>query len=220
MRKAFNFIWQYITIATLCSTLVVGAQIAAIGSLTIGTTACNTSQIITDVERFLPAVLNILTVVAAFNGQNYGQLSGKIQQDATDVEKLINAFQATKSQGIWNDLNSAFTVFEQDANTVFELSNVVSGPSKNKVLLMVGAAQTLLAIIESIVPAAPAPAPALAKKFAAHAPIAKLTLGQWASSYNKTIAVKTGDPKVDNLKLQPVHIHSWIVRQVTFHKAQ
>ena len=220
MNEFFTHLWQKLTVATLCSALLIGGQIAAIGSLTMTQTACSTSQIITDVERFLPAVLNIITVVSAFNGVNYSNLQAKVQQDAVDVEKLVQDYQQTNSVGIWNNLNAAFTVFEQDASTIFQLANIVNGNAQNKVLLMVGAAQTLLAIIESLVPPPPASvANQSARMFATHAPTAKLTLGQWVDSYNKTIAIKTGDAKVDKLKLKQIHIHSWVVRQVTFHRA-
>lgn len=189
-------------------------------------TACNVGTLIQDITKFLPVATDILSIVTQFTGTSYTSLGQKIQTDAALVQKLYTDYESNVGNGgAWNDLNAAFTTFSADVQQAFALAQVANPVVQGKIVAMVAAAQTLFAIIESLLPSPPASAgPAAVKSahFAAHAPSqAGWTLGDCVTSWNKLMVTKTGNTALDasTAKMQ-IHIHSWLLRQVTFHGAK
>lgn len=195
------------------------AGVVAVGGLAVSQTACSTAQIVTDITKFTPVLIDILQIAAVASGNSTTALQTKVTTDSADAQTLVQDYLSKGSVGIWNDMNAALNVLSDDASTVFQLANVVTGASQAKVSLIVASGQTLFAIIESLLPAAPASINAVVavRHFSAHAPTSKLTLGDWTASWNKLMTSKSGDPKLDAVtpKMQ-IHLHSWAVRHATF----
>jgi hypothetical protein len=197
--------------------LLPAAGVAAVAM----TAACSTTQIITDITKFSPVLVDILQIITAADGTNTTGLQAKVAQDTTDAQTLVQAYLNAGSVGTWNDMNAALSVLSADASTVFQMANVVNPSSQAKVNLIVASAQTAFAIIESLLPSAPASAQPAVRHFSAHAPVSPLTLGDWTTGWNKLMTSKSGDPKLDAItpKMQ-IHVHGWFVRHATFRPGQ
>lgn len=188
----------------------------------IASTACNSSLALTEVERFQPVVTNVLVLACTFTSNPLCATAGaKINQDVTTVIQLWTAYNAavqngTATQAIWNDLNAAFTTFEQDSSAIFQLANVVDPAHQQEIIAVAAAAQVLLASIELAFPAAPAAAKRVqhGRIFTTASPITdKASFEAWESNYNKQISVlKKAHPKAG---LKSVHLHGAFVRAVT-----
>lgn len=196
----------------LCLSLVVG---------TVPMTSCNAGTILTDITKFLPVVGDILQIIGAFTGADYTALDTKITNDAQLVTNLYNTYeQNVGSPSAWNDLNAAFTTFTQDSSQIFTLAQVSNPAVQAKVAAMEAAAQTLFAIIESLEPAAPASVTNAVRshKFTAYAPAPNYNLGNWIDGWNALVTAKTGNAALDGCTAgMQLHIHNWLLRQITFH---
>lgn len=199
--------------------LLPAAGVAAIGGLTVTQSACNVTQVITDITKFTPVLIDILQIVTVASGNSTAALQAKVTTDSADAQTLVQDYLSKGSVGIWNDMNAALNILSEDATLVFQMANVVSGPAQAKVGLIVASGQTLFAIIESLLPSAPQSAIAVVgvRHFSAHAPTSKLTLGDWTTSWNKLMTSKSGEAKLDAVTPQmQIHLHSWVVRHATF----
>jgi len=191
----------------------------------ISTTACNSNFALTEVERFQPIVTNVLVLACTFTSNPLCQSAGaKINQDVASVIQLWTAYNAavqngTATQAIWNDLNAAFTTFEQDSAEIFALVNVVNPAHQQEISAIVAAAQVLLASIEVAFPASPS---AVTKRTAvfrtAHPLKDKVAFETWEKDYNNTVNVlKKAHPKAG---LKNVHFHGVFARVVTLGTAK
>lgn len=212
MKTRFTtYLWQHLVVALCCVAITVG---------TVPMTACNAGTILQDITKFLPVVTDILSIVTSFTGSDESNLNAKIQQDAQIVENVYSTYeQNVGNVTAWNALNAAFTTFEADAQQIFQLAQISNPTVQAKVSAMVAAAQTLFAIIEALVPSAPAGAQATKPHlFAAHAPAPGTTLGQWVDGWNALVKAKTGNAALDGATAgMQIHIHGWLLRQVSFH---
>ena len=153
------------------SSLAGGVALASIGTLEIFNVACNSASVLADVEKFEPIVINALVLACAISPA--APICGTMQQTITndyntvvtlwtDWNKAVAA--GTSTSALWNDLNAAFTVFEEDASLIFSLALGLNAP---EVTAIVAAAQVLLAAIEALFPDAPKGSTAfVSKKFA------------------------------------------------------
>lgn len=182
--------------------------------------ACNSATVINDIVKLVPVVNDILDIVVASGAMDAAQAKAIQNKDAADaaiVQKAYQDFIAARQSGaaqtpeLWNVMNAAFSVFEQDSSQVFQLAQVHNANVQNKVNLMVASAQAALAIIETLVPANPINGAQISRRFSAAA-----TTNQnekaFVETYNRIVVLKTGDAAVDALKLHKLHIHSWVVR--------
>ena len=184
--------------------------LAVVLVLTFSMTGCNLGTIITDITKFIPVIVDILQVVSMETGKNTTDIQAKVANDANLVLTLVKAYEANQTNGsIWSDMNAAFATFEQDSAEVFQLAQVGNSNSQAKVSLMVVTAQTLLAIIETLIPAPPAGvADTRSSKFKASLPATKLTLGQVATNWNSVVAVKTGNVAEDEATAKmKIYVH-------------
>lgn len=139
-------------------------MLSLIGSMVITQTACNSATVITDITKFLPVLSDILSILVADGAipqATADSLSQKAQTDASIITTVYNTFEtaknATPAQGsaAWNALNAAFTTFEDDSAQIFQLINLAKPDVQNKVNLIADSAQTLLAVIEALIPSSP-----------------------------------------------------------------
>jgi len=187
----------------------------------ISTTACNSNLALTEVERFQPIVTNVLVLACTFTSNPLCQSAGaKINQDVASVIQLWTAYNAavqsgTATQAIWNDLNAAFTTFEQDSAQIFALVNVVDPAHQQEIAAIVAAAQVLLASIEVAFPASPSASAKRASVFKTSAPLKdKAAFEAWEKDYNNKVNIlKKAHPKAG---LKNVHFHGSFARVTTF----
>lgn len=193
------------------------------------TAGCSSSQALADVERFEPVVLNALTLTCTISSASALCTTGeaKVKADYATVIQLWTDYNAavaagTASSAKWNDLNAAFSVFEQDASQIFSLGLGVNQP---EVTAIVESAQLLLAAIEVAFPSAPKTVSALrpnvftqqvaAKQAGKKAPQTydKTWLKNWSKDYNSKVdAAKKKHPKA---KLHKIHPHGAFAHYAT-----
>ncbi len=146
----------------------IGAYLLAIAVAvsTMAMTACNEQAVLNDVERFAPAITDVLIVACEFTTSPLCAVGGPIltasEQELFTIWQAYITAQAngTATPGLWNDLNSALETLVTQSENVFALAHVVNGVHQQEVLDLATAAEGLLAVIESFLPATPAtPAP-------------------------------------------------------------
>ena len=177
----------------LQSSATVAASTMLVGATAILEVACNSTTALAEVERFEPVILNALTLACAISSglPVCGTMQTKITTDYntviqlwTDYNKAVAA--GTSTAAIWNDLNAAFTVFEEDSSLIFAAATGLNAP---ELTAIVAAAQVLLAAIEAAFPAAPAGATkAMPVKFKS-ARQSNFNLGAWTKDYNNKLDI-------------------------------
>src|ERR1700691_104121 len=138
----------------------------AVAVSTMSLTGCNQQAVLGDVERFAPAITDVLIVSCEFTASPLCATAGPLL--ATAEQELFAVWQAyitaqangTVTPGLWNDLNSAVQTLISQSENVFALAHVVNGAHQQEVLALATAVEGLLAVIETFLPAPPAsPAP-------------------------------------------------------------
>lgn len=139
----------------------------AIAAGTMPTTACTSQGVLTELEKFGPVVTNLLVVACEFTSS---PLCATGAAQIADSEKHVYVLwqsyldaqnKGKATAGLWNDLNSALDVLISHSSDVFSVAHVVNGEHQRDVLAMASATEALLAVIESLLPANPAPTNAL-----------------------------------------------------------
>jgi len=128
---------------------------------------------------------------------------------------LVNYFTAeangTVPPGILAALSQAITTFESDASNILDAVRVLNPALQAEIMAIVAAAQVLLSVIESLLPATVAAHVHL--RFRKDAP-ANFNLNSYVSDYNtKVTACQKYMPKT--VKLSKIHIHSAFERIIT-----
>ncbi len=177
----------------LQSSTTIAAATSLVGMTAIFEVACSSTTALAEVERFEPVVINALTLACAINSglPVCGSEQSKITADYntviqlwTDYNKAVAA--GTSTVAIWNDLNAAFTVFEEDSSLIFAAATGLNAP---ELTAIVAAAQVLLAAIEAAFPPAPAGATkAMPVKFKS-ARQSNFNLGAWTKDYNNKVDI-------------------------------
>jgi len=182
------------------------ACVVAMGTMPIS--ACNAQQVLTDLERYAPVVTNLLTVACEFTANPLCSTGSTLLSAAE--QHVFNLWQAyinaqhkgTITAADWNDLNAAVDTLISNSSDVFSLAHVVNGPHQQEVLAMATATEALLAVIESQLPANPAPnvkaMSARAPRLATFLPPPNVKSGkydaawfkQWEKNYNALPAVQ------------------------------
>jgi hypothetical protein len=197
---------------TLCCAIACGTMPLA---------GCNSQAVLNDVEKFEPVVLNALTLACTINAglAVCGTMQTTITNDYNLVIKLWQDWITAKSNGtatlgLWNDLNAAFSVFEQDSAAIFAAASGLNAP---EVTAIVAAAQVLLAAIEALSPAAPSGSAAPSAVFKSSR-AASFDLQAWVTDYNERVDVARH--LHPTAKLTKVHYHGKALRIATFGIAQ
>lgn len=199
-------------------------------SIAIGTmpfVACNSSAALADVKKFEPVVINALVLACAFSpaAPVCGTGQATITADYNLVIKVWTDYNAavaagTSTAAMWNDLNAAFTTFEQDSASIFTLA---SGLNQPEITAIVAAAQVLLGAIEALFPAAPVGATrpksaVFASVSRGRASYDKTWLKGWIADYN--VKVGTAQKAHPTVKIKKVHYHDFALRMATFGMAK
>ena len=175
-------------------------------------TGCSSSQALADVKRFEPVVVNALVLACTINSTAAlcGTGQATIQKDYNAVVQLWTDWNTAVAAGtstskMWNDLNAAFTVFEQDSSAIFSLGLGLNQP---EVTAIVASAQVLLAAIEALFPASPtaaAKSAMFAKYGSPSAVYGKAWMSSWAKDYNNKVDVAKKLHKKADLKKVSTH---------------
>lgn len=202
----------------LSFSLAIVMVFATIPAMTV-LTACNSSQALLEVQRFEPVILNALNLACTIQSTLpiCGTMAATIKADADLVIKVWGDYNAAVAAGtstvaIWNQLNAAFSTFEQDSAAIFAAAAGLNAPT---VMAVVAAAQVLLAAIEALFPAPPAGVtmhrPAKFARYGqAGANYNMAWLKSWTKDYNGKIEIaKKQYPKAD---LHKVYVHSTAAR--------
>lgn len=184
------------------------ACIVAMGTMPL--MGCNKQAVLNDVQKFAPAVTNLLTIACEFTASPLCATGGALLNAAeqhlfTVWQGFLDQEQKGSTQpGAWNDLNAALQDLITKSQDVFALTHVVNAQHQNEVLAVAASVQALLAVIESFLPPQPA-VPGVQAMIAPRqprmatflpAPNAKTKkydrawFQQWKADYNKLPAVQ------------------------------
>lgn len=202
-------------IVTLAATFAIMLPVAA-------TVACNSTTALADAEKFEPIVINALNLACAISANPVCASTATITKDYNTVITLWTAYNAavangTSTSAMWNDLNAAFIVFEQDSALVFSFASGLNAP---EITAIVAAAQLLLGAIEALFPSAPAGTVVQVKAhlFAKYSRSANTYnadwLKEWCKDYNERVDI--AHHEYPNVKLTKVHYHGKLARVVSF----
>lgn len=193
--------------------------------------ACSFAQVITDIQKYEPIVLNVLNLACVLSpaaalcatgeavlNASYGPLMTALEDYETALQK------GTATVAAYNELNALFATFEGDSSNILALAHVFDPNSQKSALALVASCQTLMAVIEAAFPGPP-PAAALsaqamkprprmfAKYLPANATFDQKWLSAWLVSYNKQVAAARKETA--GAKLKTVHVHGWEIRLIT-----
>jgi hypothetical protein len=184
-------------------------------------TACSTAWVST-IDSILavaaPALIDILQIVAAANGQlvDATQVS-KIDADAASIKSLASELgraSAIATPGVCSALQSAITTYQADQQVVLSAAQVSDVNTQAKIVLLsnfvAGTVNAILAVV-----------PSCDMSQAALRPNTALHLTDFVANYNAILTAKTGDPAVDAIteKLR-LHRHCKAVRIATLGRLQ
>lgn len=221
MKRIWNYIWQHSVIALLCVSVVIPAAIVETGC-----TSAQVTQVVTDITKFAPVVVNVLQLACAFTpGSTLCATAGpELNKTIADLETALTAYQAavaagTATSSTWNALNAVFTTFESQTAAIFDLFRISGAATQSTALAVAASAGTLLSLIEALFPAAPATPAAMrgeaprpkpekfAQMFPKSAPMSAggvtfFNFPAWEKDYNKK--VDKANKAIKNAKL--VHV--------------
>jgi hypothetical protein len=207
LKRIATLTYQHLTIAALLVSL----------TLTVACTPQHKLAVVTDIEKFIPAITNVADAVCAFTpaapicaaGVTAVSASAKILDAA-----LVNYFTAeangTVPPGIVSALQQAVTTFESDAGNILDAVHVVDAAHQLEIEAIAASASVLLGVVESLLPST-----VTANKFKVQAASAKsFNLSAWTVDYNGKVAYcQKHLPR--SVTLKSVHVHSAIARYGT-----
>jgi hypothetical protein len=214
IRKFATMFYQHLAVVLLCASLI---------TATIPLTSCTTSQqlnVVTDIQKFLPAITNIATVVCSYAltspiCANSNGITSITSSAAILDQALINYYTAkangTIPPGIVAALQEAITIFESNAGAILDAVHVLSPSTQMEVEGIVAAASILLAVVEGLLPSAVS-----ATKFSAAKPAnaSNFDISVWVGDYNSKVSVvEKVLPR--NVTLKKIHVHNLFMRLVT-----
>lgn len=195
-------------------------------------TACSTTWIAQAEEvvaALIPAATNILTLVAALQGQSISAADLKTIQSAGTqagadlqlIQSLIAAYQsadATTKVGILNQIQTAIGAVQSNLQGLLPALHVQDAATQTKITAVVGIvlseAQSLAAIVPALSPKASSMT--VARAMVRTKKQTPLTAEEFVKSYNATLTAKTGNAELDRVTagLQ-IHVHGKMARVVT-----
>lgn len=208
------------------------AALAVVMCLTVVLAGCSTSWI-NEAEEIVaaltPAASNLVALVAAMQGksvsasdlatiQNAGTQAGA---DLQLIESLITAYQqadASAQPGILNQIESAIQATQGLLQGLLPALHIKDAATQAKVTAVVGILLSEVQSLAALVPivksqGAQANAQAMANAASGKAP---LTADQFVSSYNATMAAKTGNAELDRATAGlKIHSHGKLERWAT-----
>lgn len=186
---------------------------------------CSTAQIISDVQRYEPVIINVLNLACVFSPAVALCTTGEaiFNSTYTLLIGLLTTYEANLKAGTatvaaYNELNAALATFESNSAAILEMGHVFDPNTQKEALTLVASAQTLLAVIEASFPGPP-PNPAVSsmsdavsataaprvRRFAAHLPTVTGKFDKhWAheffADYNRQVKKAQRETPRANLK--------------------
>jgi hypothetical protein len=185
-------------------------------SLTMVGTACSTAWLST-LDSILaaaaPALINILEIVAAADGQPVNaNLAAKINTDAADIKQLAASFAADGSTNACTTLQNAVASYQADIQLVEQVAQVSDPATQTKIALLSDLVAGTVSAITAVIPSCQAPA-SVTKSMKVGPP---LKLRTFVVTYNDILKTKTGNAKVDAATSKlALHQHSKPLRWVS-----
>jgi hypothetical protein len=207
MKRIATLAWQHSII------------VVALVAITI-TPACTTAQklaVVTDIQKFLPAVTNVADSVCAFLPAApicTGAVAAVTASAGILDTALVNYFTALNSgtvpPGILALLQQAITTFEADAGNILDAVRILNPALQLEIQAIATAASVLLAVVEGLLPVVVS-----ATRFRVSTPApSSFNLSTWVVDYNGKVAtLQRQMPR--NVTLKKIHVHSLFVRIVS-----
>lgn len=205
------------------------ALIATVLAATLMLSACSTAWIGEAeqiVEALIPAVANLVTLVATLQGksvtaadlqtiQNAGTQAGA---DLQLMQSLINQYQkadAAAQPGLLNQIRAAMNAVQTTLNGLLPALHIQDVATQAKITAVVGLLISEVESMAAIVPlvnltASPAMTTMAVKQATKQPP---LTAEEFVSSFNASMTAKTGNPQLDHATAGlRVHLHDRFAR--------
>jgi hypothetical protein len=165
-----------------------------------------------------PALINILEIVSAANGQPLNaSLVAKINSDSAAIKSLagdLSKASAAAGPGVCSQLQAAVSTYQADQGLVLKVAQVGDPNTQTKITLLADLVSGTVVAIESVIPSCEN---ASAARSLRRAP--PYSLNTFVDRYNGILVAPTGNPAVDaatqKLKL---HRRSAFARAVGFGK--
>jgi hypothetical protein len=197
---------------------------------TMISTACSGEAWIGEAEQIaaalIPAVGNLVAVVTAMQGNKVSAADVETIQNggaqvAADVhllQSLIAAYEkadATTRPGLLNQVQATLATVQGSLNGLIPALHITDAATQAKVSAVIGLVcaevDSLAAIVPLVNSSASPGMMAMAARQAKRSP--PLTARDFVSSYNSTMAVKSGDAAVDRATAgMQIHLHGRVVR--------
>jgi len=191
MRKALIVVLSFALLATACST----AWVSTLDSI---------------LAAAAPALINILQIVSAANGQPMNSnLAAKISGDAGAIKTLAADFAKDGGSDACTTLQNAVATYQVDQALVLQLAQVKDSNTQTKISLLADLVSGTIDAITAVIPACQVPTSS-AKSIKAEPP---LNVRNFVASYNGILTARTGNTAVDAVTPKLViHQHSKLVR--------
>ena len=205
------------------------ALVAAVLCGTLMLTACSTAwigQAEQIVAAMIPAVANLVTLVAALQGKNVSVADLQTIQSAgaqagTDLQlmqSLIRQYQkadAAAQPGLLNQIQAAVSAVQSTLNDLLPALHIKDAATQAKITAVVGMLVAEVQSVAAIVPlvnagASPGMMTLAARQVTKQPP---LTASEFVASYNATMTAKTGNAELDHATAgMRIHLHGKFAR--------
>lgn len=182
-------------------------------------TGCSTAWVST-LDSILaaaaPALIDILQIVAAANGQPLNStLTAKIDADASSIKTLAADFAAASAgsaPGVCQQLQSAIGAYQADQQLVLQVAQVSDPNTQAKIALLANLVAGTVSAIAAAIPPCQNMATVQSMKNER-----SYSASNFIDQYNRILVAPTGMASVDVLtpKLK-LHVHSKVVRAISF----
>jgi hypothetical protein len=178
------------------------------------------------VAALIPAVANLVTLVATLQGKNVSAVDLQVIQSAGAqagadlqlMQSLITQYQkadAAAQPGLLNQIQAAMSAVQATLNGLLPALHIKDAATEAKITAVVGILLAEVQSVAAIVPLANASASPGMRTLAARQVTkqAPLTAGEFVDSYNATITAKTGNAELDHAAAgMKIHLHGTFAR--------
>jgi hypothetical protein len=181
--------------------------------------ACTPQQklaVVTDVQKFIPVVTNVVDAVCAFTpaaavctGAATAVSSSAAILDAALVSYFTAEANGTVPPTIIAALSQAISTFEADATNILGAVRILDPTRQAEIAAIAAAAQVLLSVIETLFPTLATASMHLA--FGATKPPG-FSLNSFAGSYDKNVDVCNAKYMPRGVSLKKIHAHNVFLR--------
>jgi hypothetical protein len=211
------------------NTKIEKALIVTVLAVPLMLTACSTAWIGEAeqiVEALIPAVANLVTLVATLQGkdvtagdlQTIQSAGAQAGADLQLMQSLISQYEkadATAQPGLLNQIQAAMNAVQTTLNGLLPALHIKDVATQAKITAVVGLliseVESMAAIVPLVNPSASPAMMTMAVKQAKKQP--PLTANEFVGSYNASMTAKTGNPELDRATAGlRVHLHEKFAR--------